>query len=366
LAKASKRPRRYDPLVCDDDSTLDASVAMAPQPYREASRAFLVRATLRLGEGKTDEAWKDLLACHRMARLVGQGPTVIDALVAGSIERTACRGDQTLLQHVRLTATDAALMRDGLGSLPPLFHIADKFDIGDRFDYLHRVSLCARSGIGALEHFWGWRTAAPVAKGFLPLAVTVGVDWDEVLRLGNSVYDRIADACRQPKWAQRRESLRKIAAEVSNAAEEAGDVKSLALSVSKDARRAVSERLGRIFLAEVPEAIASAVQAEDMGTMELEFVRLAFALATYRAGRGSYPAKLADLVPECIARLPRDFNDAELGYRQQDGGYVLSSVGPNCRDDSERSYSDRRESGDDWDDMVFRVRGEAEDEAARH
>ena len=41
--------------------------------YREAARALTARAMLRVDEGKVDEAWDDLLACHRLARLAGQG-----------------------------------------------------------------------------------------------------------------------------------------------------------------------------------------------------------------------------------------------------------------------------------------------------
>ena len=59
---------------------------------------------LRVGEGKVDEAWEDLLACHRLARLVGQGPTLVEALVAIAIDGMACAGDQGLVQHARLTA----------------------------------------------------------------------------------------------------------------------------------------------------------------------------------------------------------------------------------------------------------------------
>ena len=53
--------------------------------------------------------------------------------------------------------------------------------------------------------------------------------------------------------------------------------------------------------------------------------------------------------------MPKDlFNDAELHYRREGGGYLLYSVGINGKDDAGRSYDDRKK-GEDWDDVVVRV-----------
>ena len=51
---------------------------------------------LRLQEGKAEEAWRDLLACHRLARLLSQGPMLIDNLLALTIDWTAFVGDEFL------------------------------------------------------------------------------------------------------------------------------------------------------------------------------------------------------------------------------------------------------------------------------
>ena len=44
--------------------------------------------------------------------------------------------------------------------------------------------------------------------------------------------------------------------------------------------------------------------------MQFELTRLAFALAAYHADRGTYPAKLADLVPKYVAEVPKDIFNA--------------------------------------------------------
>ena len=86
LVAASKRPRRFDPLVPEDGCVIGTFLSVLNQ-YREAGRGLTARAMLRVGEGKMDAAWEDLLACHRLARLAGQGATLVDGLVAISMDR---------------------------------------------------------------------------------------------------------------------------------------------------------------------------------------------------------------------------------------------------------------------------------------
>ena len=104
---------------------------------------------LRVDEGKVDEAWEDLLACHRLARLAGQGPTLVDALVAIAVDGMACAGDQGLLQHARLTPAQIARMRADLDKLPPLPKMVDKINVGERFMYLDCVGMVAREGFSS-------------------------------------------------------------------------------------------------------------------------------------------------------------------------------------------------------------------------
>jgi hypothetical protein len=99
--------------------------------------------------------------------------------------------------------------------------------------------------------------------------------------------------------------------------------------------------------------------------------RLAFALAAYRADHGSYPEKLADLVPKYTATVPLDAyraNKTSLQYRREADGYLLYSVGPNGKDDGGKTRDDASKAeeaaleagndvGDlkDWDDLVVRM-----------
>ena len=58
---------------------------------------------LRVAAGKFDEAWQDLLACHRLGRLVARGGTLIEELVGIAIDVIASNADLAYLEHAGLT-----------------------------------------------------------------------------------------------------------------------------------------------------------------------------------------------------------------------------------------------------------------------
>jgi hypothetical protein len=238
--------------------------------------------------------------------------------------------------------------------------MADTFDFGERFVCLDCVSLAARNGVSALAGMLGLHSGK-LAESLMNQAARAAIDWDEILRMSNSWYDRIADAYRKPAGGARNAAIRKLDEEIHKQAQVARDVKSLALSVLATPRQAISERVGKVFLAEfLSAAIGPVSVAENRAAVRIELDKVAVALAAYRADHDSYPAKLADLVPKYLAQLPKDiFNDADLHYRLEAGGYVLYSVGPNRKDDGAKSYEDRTETNDEWDDLVVRVKDAA-------
>ncbi len=169
LIEASKRSRRYDPLIASSpEPTLAVLLHIWDQVpdgyYSLRSRTMgssdygvgetmVVHAMARLGEGRADEAWKELLAAHRFARVVGQGPTFRHAASACIVERDACAADQGLLRHAGLTAAQIARIRNDLAALPPMAPLADKIDLGDRYGDLDAVCSFARRGVGSVGPF---------------------------------------------------------------------------------------------------------------------------------------------------------------------------------------------------------------------
>jgi hypothetical protein len=319
---------------------------------------------LRVNEGRLDEAWDDLLACHRLARLAAQGPTLVELLVGTNADAMACAGDQGMLQHVRLTAAQALKMRDDLAKLSPISELVEKLDVTERFSYLDCAGMAARQGVDALTDLTGDSESSGATRWLTGVALG-RVDWDQVLRMGNSWYDRLADAYRKPTWTERQKAHREIDGELGAMIRDldaAEDWKWLTPSALFSPRKSVTQRIG-LRLASVLIPGPAVADAEDRGAMQFELTRLAFALAAYRADHGSYPAKLADLAPKYVAEVPKDiFSAADLHYKQERGGYLLYSVGPNGKDDGGKGRDDRREPEDfnqDWDDIAVRVPGPA-------
>jgi hypothetical protein len=360
--EASRRPRCYNPLISGSDGAAIGILLPAAQEARTAARTLIICAMQRLQEGKLDQAWADLLACHRLARLTGQGPFLIDFLVAVTIDGIACTADEALLQDPRLTAAQAAQMRADLAALPPLPRTIDKTDVSERFTYLDLVTLLARKGVSNLRTLamcvGSPNQGTDALDSLLDDAARVTVDWNLVLRRGNKWYDRLVEAQSKPTCAERTKAYDKIDADLKKQCIAARNWNSFALLALADPRQAVSEEISDVLSGLLLPALSACSSAEDRGNTRLELTKLAFALAEYRGGHGFYPAKLADLVPNYVAAVPQDiFSGGALHYKPQGGGYLLYSVGPNGKDDGGRNQFDNPNDANlaGCDDIAVRI-----------
>jgi hypothetical protein len=353
--EASHRPRSYDPLVGDRDALLIAVLLPCASIERKVAIALAVRATLLMDEGKTEAAWQELLAVHRLGRLFGQAPMLVQALVSISIDGMACHADQIFLQHMRLSAADALRMRAELGKLAPLPRMDDAIDRGERFMFLDCVTVGARDSqfsISKLTNLTGGgRTDNAVELISNSIAVQA-IDWDLILRMGNSWYDRGIGDLRKPALADRNDALKSFEADLRLEQKRA---KTWTLSALLDPRRELSERIGHIFVSLLLPAFTAVAKAEQSAQMQFDLTELAFSLAAYRADHGLYPTRLTDLVPKYATEIPKDvFSAKELHYKPNGDGYVLYSVGRNGEDDGGRDQNDDK-TGVGWDDIVVRM-----------
>jgi hypothetical protein len=361
IVEASKRPRRYDPLLATGEQPMLIAVLLPMiQQHREAARALTARAMLKLGDGRPDEAWDDLLACHRLARLSGHGATLVEMLVAIAIDGVAAVGDRALLAQGDLSAAQARRMYDDLQKLGPLPKSADAIDLGERFMFHDCVQTMAAKGLGELNSITGVIEGKPkstLSQIFSSLA-TAAVDWDVILRMGNTWYDRMVAAHRLPNRDERRAAMDEIDMDLHKLAKGAKDPAALAWAILAGGQ-VISERMGQVFIALLLPAVNAAASAEERGAMNLEIVKLGCLLAAYRAEQGKYPAALADLAPKYATKIPLDlFSGKPLVYKLQGGGYVLYSVGANGKDDGGLSYEDREHAPDgagNYDDLVVQV-----------
>lgn len=353
LIESSKRPRRYDPLIGE---AIIAVPLWGSHCSRDVARAILARAMLRIHENNIDEAWRHLIACHRLARQIAQGPTLVDAIVGITIEEMALTGDQALLLHGKLTQRQIATIRKDLADLPRMLLIADKLDEAERFVFLDCVSMISRHGINhTLSFFLGENENKGVFNSLIQHIGSSAIDWNLILRLGNNWYDRLVAGTRKPTYAERCAALDAIDEGINILSASAKDWKTLPLSLG-NLRQAASLRVGYVLVSILLPACHAAIRLEECSNMLLDMTKLAFALEAFRADRGKYPNKLGELAPKYVDELPKDIftNGADLRYSREESGYLLYSVGPNGKDDGGKGRDDCQENRD-CDDIAVRI-----------
>lgn len=361
IVTASHRTRYYCPLVCK--STTPALMAIdTPTVYfeRPAVRALATRAMLRLGSGDVEAAWQDALACHRLSRLVGQGPMLLDALRAFGLEGIAIFIDRAVLARTDVSAERLQRMLDDLAHLAPIPHCADQLDRADRFADLDMIQLMAAEGPGFAGSIADVdRTETATDSSSLNQYSALMIDYNAVMRTQNAWIDRTVAALRQPTWAVRRTAIQSMETEIDSVMEGPRNVFSTAVSFLGSPRRTFSEGMGQMMVSLSMVGVREVAEAEMRANVKRDLINVGFRLAQYRAEQGEYPKQLADLIPQYTAAIPMDpFADRPFVYRRQPVGFTLYSVGLNGEDDGGKGYRDYesdREVNAGEDDIVVRV-----------
>ena len=325
VIQATTRPRFFSPLIVTSETSDSPQLLMALLPLqqaaRDAARLLVTRAMLHLHRGETDAAWNDLLACHRLARLLGQSGTTIGQLIGYAVDAIACDGNEQLLRHGRLNADQARQSLADLDALTPLPRSVDALDVAERFTAIDAIQSMSD------EH--------------------TGMDWNLMLRMLNEHFDDLVDALRQQRYADRLRRDAELSEALDKRIDETRQPLNLVIGTIVDRRQMISEHTGLVHLALFTPALSAAHTAEVRSTARLHLTPLGFALAAWHADRGKYPESLDELAPDYLPKIPLDpFVDKPFRYEPAENSYRLYSLGDNMADDNGRTYdSDPR--GDD-------------------
>lgn len=301
IEAATKRSSFYSPLI-----TTEQLLAVA-QNLREASRLLVTRAMFRLGDDDIAGAWSDLLACHRLARLIGQRPqTMIQFLVAVAVDAVASAGDASLIAH-GLSVEQARQCLADHTALPGCISIADAIHLGERLSSLD--SMQSTSG-------------------------SAGFDINVTLRRTNRMFDDMIAVMRLKGDQNRRDAFAELEANLKQRALAARQPLRLVAGYLINSRKTISNSVCDSLLGLMVPAYTQAQNADDRTRIKSDLVRVGFALAAYRAELGGYPKELDALVPKYLDALPLDrMIDQPLRYVVRENGFLLYSVGANGRDD---------------------------------
>lgn len=340
VVAASKRPRYYTPMLAAGDPPMLIGVLLPmAQEARGLARALVTRAMLRLHEKDYAGAWADLMACHRLGRLIGQGPYLVEALVGFAIEGLAFSGESAFLAEAKLNPEEWAEFRKQFDQLPPRARMAQRLDRGERLSMLDGLVTVALRGPKAFEALTG-----PGGDNALAGIALRSIDWNIPLKMANEWMDRHVEAAQIEDPKLRAEANARIEADLVALAAEAKEPWGLASALLS--RRRASEKAGQVFVALFMPALTSVSQAESRAMTMESLIRIGLALAEYKEEHGEYPVALADLAPKYLASIPADaFNGAPLIYKQRPDGYLLYSIGANALDEGGKTHDENR---DDW------------------
>ncbi|HDZ21766.1 hypothetical protein LCGC14_0285310 [marine sediment metagenome] len=337
IVQGAEEPHFCLPIVPRDAEGLYTVLLPVVGRLRDAAKALGARAMLRAARGDIDGARADLLACHRMGRLVERDWILISYLVGISIDTMAHDGDLALLRTGRLSREQTAAILADLRALPPVRPVADNLQQGERLFILDAIQQLAGS-------------AASRSTGFMELD-TIGrrnVNWNIPLRMANKSWGDMIAAMGKADYGERRLASQQW--ERDN--EEWLYPKGLAASnkpidrllyVAKLAALRLSGNFGRPRLSRMtgvavmrilfPSLNRSRDFEERLRTWD-ELTKLALALSLYKHDHGQYPDDLAALAGEYLPAVFKDrFTGDPLHYQRLGQGFLLYSVGRNQTDD---------------------------------
>jgi hypothetical protein len=328
IIAATKRPRCYFPSPSHLNGVTEP-LMFAKLPYlqacRHAARAIAARCLWNVGERRIAAAWEESLAVHRLARLVANGPTLVEQLIAIELDRVACRLDARILDDPHLTSALSRQMLHELSALPRITTVWRTIRDHERLAGLDAISHVRSDGIGALT---GLNEDGFIEK----LPTRFAFDWSLVLFDLNDWYDRLASASMYEARAVRKQAQDRIDWERGQLSAEIASPGSLVGIISRQKRSRV---LASVLASLMLPAIGAVNGAADRGETVLTITRIAAALAVYRSEHGEYPPSLDYLVPGILEELPLDiFSDQPFIYRTTDDrGFLLYSVFDNGADD---------------------------------
>ena len=345
VVEATKRPEYFNPLVSFKKAGAPGGLInysfQNVSMCRELASLLCSRAMLRVGEAKYDNAWQDLLACHRLGRLVARGGTLMESLVGIGIVENASNATLAYLENAMLTSAELLKHITDLQALPAMPPMADKIGEGERSMCLDYLQVIRRGGPKELAEM----ILSAVAKEDEARAqlVFTTIDWEPAFRNCNRWYNRLTDAWRGKTHAERKKQIERIHEELETLVAEKptpSDVIKQVLQGQQPAERVDSRKISDLLVRLLmPTSIVQSTS--DRCEQTQRNLHVAFALAAYHRDNKRYPGKLEDLAPKYLAAVPNDiFSGKALKYRPAEKGYLLYSIGVNGKDEEGRWFDD--------------------------
>lgn len=261
------------------------SLSLTPIAYLEKTselqEALLQQAMLSLYEKNTMLCRRDLLAAHRLAVLIGQGPLLTERLVARNMDLRASEADWAVIQSNALNGQDLESYGKALAAIPPFKPLSGTVNNFLRWAQLDYVQWQA--------HNWCDLHIDRPQAGF-PIRVSVFLPPNYAVRMMhiNTWYDRFTKAFQYPNARDRREALKAVELHLNNPSSQ---------------QRMSRERL---YLSLTAKNLGSLISLSARVQSARRITQTLLALTRYRTDHGAYPPTLAALVPNYLTHIPLD------------------------------------------------------------
>lgn len=203
---ALQRPRFHIPLIRRNSYTTIFSATIGPLgSFRGLSELLAARAMLHLGEGDNTSALADAADLLRLARLLGQQPSILERLVACSILQRGLTLHAVIAGADGLTTAQRDMLRQQVEQLATLPSLAEAIEWHERFLVLDNITAIARFGINFDES----ASTPPVRPGPFSFGL-FPLHFDPALREANEWIDRLSAAALEANPVVREKRLATI------------------------------------------------------------------------------------------------------------------------------------------------------------
>ncbi len=335
LHQACLRPRYYVPLMGPNgplhnfspESVIGASFPPLGH-YRRLADLAVARAMMRLGDGDPAGFHADIMDTLRLSRLLSQGPTLVEKLVAVAIDALAQQAIQHAATSGLLNAPSAEKLQAALAALPPLTPVQESIDHGERYLFLDFVCVISQYGLAGYRRVEYVANGGPAPQHTIRASVArvlYPLNCNAMMREGNTFYDRCVEALSKPTYREQRAAFD---------------------SLDRDLQALKSRNIliwltdpGSQLLAIFVPSFGLVARLQDQSRVTSALTPLSLRLRLYQLAHHAYPETLAQLdAPPAL--LNDGFVDRPLIYRRDGAGYLLYSVGPDGHDDGGKTYQE--------------------------
>lgn len=345
---AADLQKYFAPLLSEEDPPKLMSVSYSVERRMSyLAQCLASRALLRFEEGKPADAYRDLLACHKLARLLANGsPLDVSGAKAHLVDSIAAHAEKGILQSGKLTLESATQLLADLRSLPRFPGPARAADVGERA-VLHQE----------LEVF---RQEEEARRGFFEAAiekdarqadqiVKLGFDFDIALQRANQLQDQVVRALNITDPAEQLREFRKLDEAYATwyANVEAQEIK-IVESFQQDPQ-AASRWLGENMAMSLRTNLWQRLFTSQRALTRADMTQLGLALVIFKQQRGSYPQSLEALTPALLPGIPSDPYSGKIYLYQHpaENHVQFISWGPNGQNDAGQDFND---------DLIYELR----------